>query len=398
MLLALLALPVMGSMGVNGTTGRDPIEPIRASLSKNAPYKQWDVTTNAPNRQIGRTPGATCEAISFLVRDAQTNGRDVSMGEAKRLAEWIMRLQQKGATLPVPGGVPSTPDLAGAASTYHYAIDAAFCGTAMLDLADATGDKTARYSANRFGRFFVSLMRDAGGTAVTDTSRGRAPCEAVVQGAGEPSWNCTRYVKNLVALPLLARLDRTDPQFGFGAAAKDLRTALMPGLNGLWEYADGPLSSPRWHRVQGPHGERDMFVYGDTLAYGLKGLHAYEGASADVRRLYADFTTPRERVGRTRSYDPNIALAGYVVARTRSADPYSAYYDIVTMGLMDDVRAEVDPAGAVRAEQVLRRNIGTSDRFGWHMDMAFRPQRTGMADASTLSAVGQALLRERPKG
>ena len=394
-LLALLAIPLLASGRIDAVSRSEPLGPIRASVSQHAPFKQWDVTTGAANKAIGRTPGATCEAIAFLVTDWRTTRTGTSLAEARRLATWIRSVQDRSASLAVPGGVPSTPDLPGAAATYHYAIDAAFCGTAMLDLADATGDAQARASALRFGGFILSTMRDASGATMAAGSPGRAPCEAVVLGSGAPAWNCRRYVKNLIALPLLTRLDRLDPKAGYAAAARDMRATLVPGLAGLWEYADGTAAVPKWHRVVGPHGERDMFVYGDTLAYGLKGLHAFEGASADVRRMYADFTTPRDRSDRTRTYDPGVALAGYVVARTRSADPYSAYYDIVTLGLLDGVRRDVDPADAARARQVLVRELAGVDRLGWHMDMSFHPRRTGMADVSTLSAIGTAILSSK---
>lgn len=392
LLTALLALPLIASAHVDAGAQQSTLDPIRGSISRHAPFKQWDVATGNPNLTIGRTPGAACEAISFLVGDWRTNRRKQSIDDANRLGGWVRQLQDSGSSSAVPGGVPSTPDLAGAASTYHYTIDAAFCGTAMLDLADATGDVAARTSAMRFGGFILAMMRNETGRPMTAGATGRAPCEAVVLGSGAPAWNCRRYVKNLIALPFLARLERIDPKAGYAAAARDMRATLVPGLAGLWEYADGSTTAPKWHRVVGPHGERDMFVYGDTLAYGLKGLHAYEGASADVRRMYADFTTPRDRVERTRTYDPGVALAGYVVARTRSADPYSAYYDIVTLGLLDGVRRAVAPADAERARRVLSRELAGVDRLGWHMDMSFRPRRTGMADVSTLASVGEAIL------
>jgi len=395
LLTALLALPLMASGRVEAVSQHTAMDPIRTSISLHAPYKQWDVTSGAPNRTIGRTPGATCEAIAFLVGDWRASRREASLADARRLGDWVRTLQDRSADLAVPGGVPSTPDLPGAASSYHYAIDAAFCGTAMLDLADATGDAEARGSAVRFGGFLLAMMRDGTGVRVPAGTVGRAPCEAVVLGAAKPAWNCRRYVKSLIALPLMSRLERIDPKAGYAAAARDMRATLVPGLAGLWEYADGTLAQPKWHRIEGPHGERDMFVYGDTLAYGLKGLHAYEGASSDVRRMYVDFTSPRERGERTRNYDPNVALAGYVVARTRAADPYSAYYDIVTLGLLDGVRGEVDAPGTMRARQVLARELAGVDRLGWHMDMAFRPRRTGMADVSTLASIGDALIGAR---
>ena len=371
----------------------DPLASIRAGLLSHAPYKQWDIATGLPNAEIGRAPGAACEAASFLARDARGAGGTASRRKAVELADWVADLQDAQSDRPVPDGVPSTPDLDGAAGSYHYSIDAALCGAAMTTMADLTGDRRYDRSAHSFGRFLLSMMRDGTGVPMAPGAPGRALCEAVVQQPGEPAaWNCRRYVKSLVALPFLAAMDRAHPGEGYAAAARDLRASLLPGLRGLWEYADGPTSSPVWHRIDGPEGQRDLFVYGDTLSYALKGLHAYEGTSAEVRSLYADFGRPRAKDPRTRRYDPGVAYAGYVVADRRAADPFSGYYDIVTLGLMRPVRHDVSPADLRRADAVMLKRIDPLPVIGWHMDMQHRVRSQGMADASTLAALGEATI------
>jgi hypothetical protein len=395
-LLPLVLVPLLlGSVGAPPTE-RAPaalLDDVRAQVIAHAPYKQWDMASGRPNATIGRTPGAACEAIAYLARDAAATGSAEARARAADLASWVIGLQQAGSGMPVPGGVPATPDLPGAASTYYYSIDAGFCGSAMLDMASATGEARYLASARGFGSFVLAMMRDATGQAMPAGATGRGPCEAVVQTTeGRPAWNCRRYVKSLALLPLLGRLDRTYPAAGYGIAARDLRATLMPGLKGLWEYADGPASSPRWHRIEGPHGEKDMFVFGDTVSYALRGLHEYEGVTDDLRATYADMARPRTRDARTTSYDPRAAYAGYVVADSRAADPYSRYYDIVTLGHLRGVRRAIAPDDMRIADDVLTRRIASSPRIGWKMDMDQRVSHVGMADISTLSSIGTALV------
>lgn len=394
LLLLAIAPLVMGGVARPASRSEESIlDGVRSQVVAHAPYKQWDLVSGRPNRSIGRTPGAACEAISFLVRDVAATANATSRAKAVELANWVVQLQSTASAMPVPGGVPATPDLPGAQATYYYAIDAGFCGAAMLDMADMTGDDRYASSARAFGGFVLSMMRDGTGQPLAAGSPGRAPCEAVVQTAGgKPAWNCRRYVKSLALLPFLSRLDRRLPRLGYGEAARDTRSALMPGLKGLWEYADGTSATPRWHRIEGPQGQPDMFVFGDTVSYALRGLHEYEGVSPDVRSVYADVSRPRSRDERTAAYDPRGAYAGYIVASTRAADPFSRYYDIVTLGHLRALRADLSPADLKVADGVLVQHVAQPTRIGWKMDMAHRVSQTGMGDISTLSSVGTALV------
>lgn len=269
----------------------------------------------------------------------------------------------------------------------------------MLDMAKATGESRYAQSADRFGGFLLSMMRDGSGRPVAPGTPGRAPCEAVVQeGRSTSAWNCQHHVKMLVALPTLTRLEKAFPGRGYAQAAADTRATLMPGLEGLWEYAEPKGARLQWRRIDGPRGERDTFVYGDTLAYALKGLHGYEGASPDVRRLYARFAGMAGGEPRTTAYDGHLAFAGYIRVDGRgngAPDPDSAYYDIVTMGLLDAVRRDIAPEDARRAYEVMRDSVGTRDAIGWHMRFDLTAKPTGNGDVSTLAAIGTVLDERR---
>lgn len=384
------AMPSAQNVTITGGTSTQLVETVRREILTHAPYKQWDLATGTPNLGIGRTPGAACEAVSFLVKDWRVNRVPGSLAKARELADWVAALQAADEALPIPGGVPSTPDLAAPASDYRYSIDAAFCGMSMLDLNNAVPNAKWRRSASGFGRFLLAMMRGGSGLPAGHGDRGL--CESVIQTREGVAWNCRRYVKNLIALPFLAQLDRIQKTRSYAKAAAEVRATLVPGLTGFWEYADGPVTTPTWHRVEGPHREPNRFVFGDTLAYALKGLVAYEGVSPVTQSIYREIVSSQGNSGRTQAYDPRIALAGYIIGGERAADPLSAYYDLVTLGLLYDVRLAIAPDDAATARAVLLRNVAPLHAIGWHMDMSRTVSTKGMADVSTLAALGQAAL------
>lgn len=392
LLLAMLAACSNGNVAVQAQTA-DPAANVRRQIVAHAPYKQWDLQTGAPNKAIGRAPGGACETISYLVAGVRPD--TAALAKAATLADWVLDRQNASSALPISGGVASTPDLAPPSNAYHYSIDAVFCARAMLDMEEATDDRKYDQSAERFGAFLLAMMRDGSGRPIAPGGAGRAPCEAVVQQERSTSaWNCQHHVKMLVALPTLARLEKAFPGRGYAQAAADTRATLMPGLEGLWEYAEPKGARLHWRRIDGPRGERDTFVYGDTLAYALKGLYGSEGASADVQRLYARFAGMAGRDPRTTAYDGHLAFAGYIRVDARgngTPDPDSAYYDIVTMGLLDAVRRDVAPDDARRAYEVMRDSVGPRQAIGWHMRFDLTAKSTGNGDVSTLAAIGTVL-------
>lgn len=382
-------LPGDGALASDNATA---VSRIREAIITHAPYKQWDIRTGAGDQSIGRTPGAACEAIRFLAQDAAVNGSHASRAAAIRLSDWIVSLQEASRHLPVAGGVPSTPDLPAPANTYHYAIDAAFCAEAMMDMAGLTADRRYTRSALDFGGFLLAMMRDENGMRLRNATDSGL-CEAVLQSSSAiPAWNCRRYTKSLMALPVLARLHSLRPNRGYRAAAAQIRKTLMPGLEGFWEYAEGPVRQAQWRRIQGSHGEPDHFVYGDTLAYGLQGLFRFEGDSLDVRRVYQRIMEIRSRTPDTSGFDPLIALPGYITAQDAAPDPLSAYYDVVTSGLLHPVRMGLAPDDARNSAGALRKIVLAAPQLTWRVNFSLRPPAEEIADISTLSASGLALL------
>lgn|GEM_PF-646473 len=377
------------------------VAPIRELVLRHAPYKQVAPDSGKPNTKIGRTPGSACEVIRFLTLFSRADPSDAqALAKAKSLADWVISLQETNESSMVYGGVPSTPDLAPPANRYFYAIDAGFCGTAMFELYDLTKDEKYARAGLRFADFLVNMQSGSRRPYARPAGMTDGFCEFIVDAGPEPAWNCDRHVKTLSALPVLRRASIYSGKPHYEAAAASARAFLVPGLAGAWEHADAAaLSACRerecpnvWRRIKGPNGEPDYFVYGDTLAYALRGLFEYEGPSSDVRRLYQDFSSYRGNDPKTQRYDGRIAFAGYLHPASRSPDPLSGYYDLVTLGILHGLRRNISPDHYAVADRVLRTHLANAAQLSWRMEMDLSMPESEFVDLTTLANIGEALL------
>lgn len=374
--------------------------PIRDLILRHAPYKQIDQKTGKPNERIGRTPGSACEVIRFLIALATNDPADTEViRKAEQLARWVIQFQETDRSSPAFGGVPSTPDLPSPGNRYFYTIDAGFCGAAMFSLFDLTKNEQYRESGLRFADFLLNMHNGKDRPYARPSGLPDGFCEFIVATGPQPAWNCNRHVKNLIALPVLRRAAKLTGRDDYETAAQSARTFLVEGLSGAWEHADAAVvaqcGSPNcpnaWRRVQGPKEEPDYFVYGDTLAYALRGLFEFEGATSTVRTLYTQFAAYRGKDEKTRKYDGRIAFAGYLHPASRSPDPLSAYYDVVTLGILHDLRRAVHPDHYAVADAVLRTRLASVAQLPWRMGFDFSLPADGFIDLTTLANIGEAL-------
>ena len=370
-------------------------------LVLHAPKKQVDPKTGAANPKIGRTPGSACEVVRFLAKALQHNpSNSAAADKMRRLADWVRSLQSMDRSRPRYGGVPSTPDLPRPANTYYYAIDAAFCSDAMFRLHELTGEDRYLKSAIAFAEFLLSMHA---GPEKQRSGTANGFCEYVVDDGIKAAWNCRRYVKLLIALAPLAKAGKLTKQRRYDDAAHSARSFLVPGLSGAWEYAEvggqagcsGRTCAPAWRRVQGPQKQPDMFVYGDTLAYALRGLLEHEGLSSDVRTLYDQFAGFTGKGPKSRAYDGRIAFAGYMQPGTRSPDEFSAYYDLVTLGLLHELRRTYRKEHFDVANAVLAKISSSPSQLSWKMTFDLVVPPDDYVDLTTLANLGEALLLAR---
>ena len=395
-------LTVTSQPPTNPDSEKHPLDVARGLALRYGKFKQVDSRTGRPNNKLGRTPGSACSILRFLVSYAGRYSEDVQVHQRVReLSEWIISLQITQRDHIAFGGVPSTPDLNAPKNAFFYAIDAALCGDAMLRAHELTRQESYFSSAKRFGDFLLAAFNAPPGHQVSDDQRGF--CEYVAVGK-KPVWNCDYYVKNLIALPVLKRLSGITGEDRYARAAAQARGFLLEGLAGSWEYA---TLSPRrtrqeaqqrdrrvWRRVAGPHHEPNMFIYGDTVAYGLRGLFDYEGTSQDVVSIYRRFSEYKGDREATRAYDGRVAFAGYLHVATTSPDMLTRYYDLVTLGILHKLKRAVDPLHHELANKLLLKKFFPAATRSWRIGFDLEMPVKETIDLTTIASLGEALLEQ----
>lgn len=392
-----LPLPPPSDLGPDQMRAR--IESVRDQLIAHAPYKQVS-TSGRYNRSIGRTPATACDAILFFADYLQRFPADgAARRKALELADWVAGQQQTDRSRPSYGGVPSAPDLSGERGAYYYALDAGFCADAFLALYDLEQRPRDLETATRFGAFILETHAEHRRLLGGGSSAGF--CEFVIDAGRAPRWNCDAHVKVLAALPALGRLSSETGDPAFAAAARSARSYLTPGLQGFWEFAAAPnpqqcargACAPQWGRVQGPYREPNLFAFGDSMAYALRGLYLFDRTDASVAQMYRSLTALSSAPDAPAGFDARIALPGYIDIEAETADPRSAYYDLVTIGILDPVRVGVAPSDAARAYAFATTLPASAAELKWGLGFDGARFVGDYTDLVTLSEIGRMYLR-----
>jgi hypothetical protein len=375
------------------------VEIARREVLEHAPLKQYLPKTGRATG-IGRTPGAACDAMAFLARLIDLHGPDARASDKMHeLALWVIDLQRQSLARVDMAAVPSTPDAPPPDDGFYYAIDAAICGRGMLKAHRVTGDPAYLMSARGFGDV-LELMAEQQEAVFENASARGGFCEYASLVDGRVVYNCDSHVKLLYAVGFLRELAEAAGEPARLTRARAAREFLIQGLRGAWEHADASATRacPRapcavvWRRVDGPKGEPDRFVYGDTLAYALAGLYIYEGASPQVADLYRRFSSYEGHDPRTRRFDGRIAFAGYMIPELQAPDPFSAYYDLVTIGLLRSLRRDIAPEHDARAWAFLQRILRPNRVPRWGVDFDGSALGVDAADVTMLATLGVAAL------
>lgn len=385
------------TQAVSAATGNNSLHDVLKVLVAHSPKKQVAVDNGMANPAIGRTPGSACEVIRFLTKYVKIYGADnTAENKLRELADWVVGLQSAERGRPRYGGVPSTPDLPAPSNTYYYAIDAALCGDAMYRAHEVTGREQYLKSAVAFSDFLVTMHTGPG--KQSESTKETGFCEYVVDDGVNKAWNCRRYVKVLLALPTLRKAASVTKRQHYDVVARSSRKFLVAGLAGAWEYAEecgSRACTPTWRRVQGPQKQPDFFVYGDTLAYALRGLFEFEGLTQDVRSLYDRYAGFAGKDQKTRAYDGRIAFAGYIHPASKSPDEFSAYYDLVTLGILHELRRAHRKDHFEAAEKALTKIVASASKLSWKMNFDLSVPASDYVDLTTLANLGEALLVAR---
>ena len=347
---------------------------INNLIIKHAPYKQYNTKTRQYNANIGRSPAAACESILFLVEYYKLTGNRETHAKILELTNYILAQHDKKLM-----NVPASPDLEYPISATYYTMDAALCGEAMLSVYNLFNREEYLLTAISFAKFLDKMHAESGYNGL---------CEYYDRSLD--GFNCNTYTKNLIALSFLRKLYDQTGHKGWNILASNIKKFALHGLERGWEFYS--VAENKWKRVKGSHGEGDIYVYGDTVAYALKGLFEYEGDSPLVRKIYEHFMTFGGGNLKTKAtYNPKLCLAGYLVYNDHKADADSAYYDVVTIGLLHGIKQKAEPADFKNTcNFLLSQDINT---MFWYKnyDLKIDPLNPVM-DIVTLANIGSAIM------
>lgn len=408
-------------------------------LLAHAPCKQYRPATGG-YLPFGGTPGAACESIRFLrtyhalaewLPRAGADPRPEVASKLVALADWVLQQQHGDSTHPHFGGFASAPDFEGF-DNYYYSIDAAFCGDALLEAYDLTGDERYKQGAIAAALFLRRMQNpldpldpgyDAYSAAfMTQDDQGSphffggAMEYYLALGNGTGAYNNSMHSKLLLGWPFLSKLAEVDGTFPYAAWATELRDFLLTGLEEGQEYfvPSSPwLQQPYgWHRVADT--DPDMYVYEDSMAYGIRALHSEivrTGADPDgllpvLRQAYETYNGCSHG---NPDYNPDIAWTGYLMPGespcSTASDSASGklYYDLSGAGILGVFRSYEYPAAGdisgLALQQHPYQSMYWATGFNWEMTFVGPtpgdPPQTNWQwqDSNAIANIGEFLVK-----
>jgi hypothetical protein len=154
---------------------------------------------------------------------------------------------------------------------------------------------------------------------------------------------------DLIGLCMLARIYDKTHASRYNTMMADMLSFYREGLEAFYlYYQPPPYGTGTWYRIE----LEDEQIYDDPISYALLGLYTYEGYSETVQRVY-DFIQSIPQNSAYPAYQPCVCWPGYinVVART----PDCAYYDAVTIGILESIRKKVDKPSYELAYQIANK-------------------------------------------
>jgi hypothetical protein len=325
----------------------------------------------------GRGVAAAAFAIDFLYKaysDIRCASKKAEVyDKIVSLADWILTQQCTDQQKKAYGGFKSNET-----SGYYYAIDACRVIPSLLKAYTLSNEANYLNSARLAGSAFLKAMQDRQGYG------GFARAVTI-----NDDWFLQMDIEclyGLVGLKMLAETYDTDNADVYEDIVPKLVDCLRSGFENLWLYYDP--SDNAWHRI----GVEENQIYDDCFAYALLGLYNYEGWSQTVQRVYEAVNA----IGPSpdyAGYNPNVCWAGYIDVVKRKAA--CNYYDIVTCGILHDIREAKDKPSLELSVQILDRHY--RDFMFWGVKFKDWSPVENRQSIITVSWLGLLLLRYMPK-
>lgn len=311
-------------------------------------YIAKDAEIDHPDATFGKAAFAAAFALEYLY-EAYSAGQFSStkadiLARIVELADFILTQQCTNAALKAYGGFESTDG-----SGYYYSIDGGRCIPALLKAYELTKDSDYLDAAKLAGyTFLYNMQHDIADLGLTDTYYGGL-AQYVTDADAYSTVMMVEDLYDLIGLCMLARVYDKANAARYNAIMEDMVRFYRSGFEDFYLYYQPPPSGLGvWYRI----GLSDEQIYDDPVSYALLGLYTYEDYSETVQRVY-DFIQSIPQNGTYPAYQPCVCWPGYINVVTKAPD--CAYYDAVTIGILESIRKVVDKPSYELAYQIANK-------------------------------------------
>ena len=309
-----------------------------------------------PDYSWGRSAFAASFSIEFLYEayhDPQFRlVKDEIYGKIVELADWLLTQQCLDEGKLAYGGFKSTET-----SIYYYSIDAGRAIPALLKAYNLTGNATYLEAAKKAGVFLYNMQHKPYELNLTDRYYGGFARAVVGDWFGWLDMD-VECLYNLYGLKMLAECDPANRTV-YEEMMRDAAEFLRKGLEGYFMHYNP--SDDSWHRA-------GTCILDDCYSYALYGLYKYEGCSGTGKTVYEQINS----VGPSPEYpeyNASICWAGYI--DVVDWKPACHYYDVVTSGILWEIRKNHDPGSLLISLSVIDEDPETW--MVWGVTYDFKP-------------------------
>jgi hypothetical protein len=320
---------------------------LKSNLA-NSYYVLKSALVEGPDPAYGRGAFAAAFAIEFLSEAYSAKQFSASkttiLAKIVDLSDWLLTQQCTDPARTAYGGFKSSET-----STAYYSSDVGNAIPALLKAYDLTGTAGYLEAAVLAGSVFLNHMQSEPSVLSVHDRYYGGFAEYVTASDGWSQQMNAADLYCLIGLKMLADTYDVNCAPLYYQMMADAADFLHTGLESLYLYFYPlPSGDGAWHRL----GLKNTEVYDDPIAFALLGLYAFEGWSASCQRVYNAVQSIRAS-GEQPAYVPDVCWPGYIDVVTRF--PACAYYDGVTIGILEKIRRERDPPASKLAHDIAEK-------------------------------------------
>lgn len=315
----------------------------------NTYYVTKNGKVEGPDKAFMRGTFAASFAIEFLYEAYSATQFSSERTEIRsrivELADWLLTQQCTDLARKAYGGFKSSES-----ATDYWSVDAGRAIIALLKAYAVTGTADYLDAAKLAGSIFLyNMQRQPSVLGVHDKYYGGFARSVTIADAWSQQMN-VEDLYGLIGLKMLAETYDIVNAATYQAIMTDTVSFLRQGFEQLFLWFDPkPTGDGKWHRV----GLGETQVYDDPISFALLGLYTYEGWSVTCQRVY-NFVQSIRASAQYPAYNPSVCWSGYIDVSSKF--PACPYYDMITSGILSQIRSQHDKPSYALSLQVISKH------------------------------------------